>query len=144
MSTNLQIGYQAFVSFFRQLRTFLQKEMPQFAFTGNIVENNMDYTYFQFTNEALKSRGLKIVIAFVHGVFEYQIWLSGLNREIQRNQYELLKATNHPYTLTDNPNKTDYILRTELIGECNYTNPETSFLSIKANTLSFIENVQKL
>lgn len=143
-TTNLQKGYQEFVAFFRQLRTYLQKEMPQYTFSGNIVENNMDYAYFQFTNDTLKKKRLKIVIAFVHGTFSYQIWLSGLNRQIQQNQYELLKATDHPYTLTDNPNKTDYILRTELIRECNYTNPEVSFLKIKENALRFIETITQL
>lgn len=143
-TTNLQKGYQELVAFFRQLRTYLQKEMPQYTFTGNIVENNMDYSYFQFANEELKSKGLKIVIAFVHDEFSYQIWLSGLNRQIQQKQYELLKATPHPYTLTDNPNKTDYILRTELIGECNYTNPKVSFLTIKENALAFIEKITQL
>jgi hypothetical protein len=141
-TTNLQKGYQEFIKFFRNLRAYLQREMPAFTFTGNIVENNMDYSYFQFSNEDLKSKGLKIVIAFVHADFDFQIWLSGINREIQRKQYEILKATGHPYTLTDNPNKTDYILRTDLIAECNFGNPQESFQTIRANTLAFIKKIE--
>jgi len=141
-TTKLQQGYQEFVSFFRQLRTYLQKELPKFVFTGNIVENNMDYAYFQFTNEVLKAQGLKIVIAFVYADFTHQIWLSGINREIQRKHYEILKATGHPYTLTDNPNKTDYILRTDLIAECNFGNLQESFQTIRANTLAFIKKIE--
>ena len=114
-TTELQKGYQEFVAFFRQLRTYLQKELPDFAFTGNIVENNMDYSYFQFTNEELKADGLKIVIAFVHADFEYQVWLSGLNREIQTTFQQRVKsiyseATStypHPLILTESPTKTD-------------------------------------
>lgn len=52
-TTNLQRGYQELIKFFRYLRNYLQKEMTNFNFTTNIVENNMDYSYFQFTNENL-------------------------------------------------------------------------------------------
>jgi len=143
-TTNLKKGYQEFVQFFRSLRTFLQKELPEYTFTGNIVENNMDYSYFQFTNEGLKSKGLKIVVAFVHGDFDYQIWLSGLNRQIQRKHYEDLKDKRHPYTLTDNPNKTDYILKMQLIDGCNYNNPEETLKTIKGNAVEFVCEVERL
>ena len=68
-TTNLQKGYQEIIKFFRYLRNYLQKEMNDFYFTGNIVENNMDYSYFQFTNENLKKKGLKIVFVFLHKEF---------------------------------------------------------------------------
>lgn len=143
-TTNLQKGYQELIKFFRSLRTYLQKELPEYTFTGNIVENNMDYAYFQFTNEALKSKGLKIVIAFVYSDFTLQIWLSGFNRVIQCKYYEALLEKDHPYTLTENPNKTDYILEMGLIESCNYNDIDGSLKIIKENTLEFIHNVGKL
>jgi len=143
-TTNLQKGYQEFIKFFRNLRAYLQREMPEYTFTGNIVENNMDYSYFQFSNEDLKSRGLKIVIAFVHADFAYQIWLSGLNRETQRKHYEYLKDKNYPYTLTDNPSKTDYVLKKLLIDECNYDDIEGLLKAFKENALEFINEVERL
>lgn len=143
-TTNLQKGYQEFIRFFRNLRTYLQKEMPEYTFTGNIVENNMDYSYFQFTNEILKSKGLKIVIAFVHADFDYQIWLSGLNREIQRKCYKGLQGAKHPYILTSNPTKTDYILQAQLVDECNYDDIEGLLKTIKENVLEFINEVERL
>lgn len=72
-NTNLQKGYQEFIKVFKYLRVNLEKEMPDFKFTGNIVENNMDYSYFQFTNNQLKEKGLKIVFTFVHKTFTYEI-----------------------------------------------------------------------
>ena len=143
-TTNLQKGYQEFVKFFRALRTFLQKELPGYTFTGNIVENSMDYSYFQFANEYLKSRGLKIVVAFVHEDFVYQVWLSGLNREIQRKYFEQLTEKSHPYDLTDNPSKTDYILKTDLIDECNYNDVEDLLKTIKESVVEFLNNIERL
>ena len=63
-TTNLQKGYQEIIKFFRYLRNYLQKEMNDFYFTGNIVENNMDYSYFQFTNENLKKKRIKNCFRF--------------------------------------------------------------------------------
>jgi len=143
-TTNLQKGYQEFIKFFRALRTYLQKELPDYTFTGNIVENNMDYSYFQFANEYLKSRGLKIVIAFVHEEFMYQVWLSGLNREIQRNYFEQLAEKSHPYDLTDNPSKTDYILKTDLIDDCNYDDVVGLMKTFKESVVKFIHNVERI
>ncbi len=68
-TTNIQKGYQELIKFFRYLKIYLEKELKEYTFAGNIVENSMDYSYFQFTNKKLKSNGLKIVIAFVHKVF---------------------------------------------------------------------------
>lgn len=143
-TTNLQKGYQEFIKFFRNLRTYLQKEMPEYTFTGNIVENNMDYSYFQFTNDLLKSKGLKIVIAFVHADFDYQIWLSGINRETQHKHHEYLKDQSHPYVLTGNPSKTDYVLKMQLIADCNYNDIEGLLKTIKENALEFINEVERL
>ena len=110
-TTNLQQGYQEFVKSFRQLRTYLQKALPDFEFTGNIVENNMDYAYFQCSNEALRSKKLKIVVAFVHEKFNCQVWLSGMNREVQTKYCNALKSNRPPYDLTDNPAKKNYIVK---------------------------------
>lgn len=140
-TTNLQKGYQEFVKSFRQLRTFLQKELPAYAFTGNIVENNMDYAYFQFTNEDLQLKGLKIVIVFVHSEFAYQIWLSGVNRKTQREYYEKLNNKSHPYTLTKNPERTDYILKATLIDDWNALDVEEMQRAIKANAVDFINQM---
>lgn len=139
-TTNLQKGYQEFVKFFRYLKTYLEKEMQEYTFTNNIVENNMDYSYFQFTNQELKSSGLKIVIAFVHRDFDYEVWLSGINRKIQNNYYGHLKSKPQKYTLTDNPNRTDYILKTKIIENCNYDDLEQLLFQMKINIADFIKN----
>lgn len=143
-TTNLQKGYQEFLKFFRTLRTYLQKELPEYSFTGTIVENNMDYSYFQFSNDALKAKGLKIVIAFIHSEFTYQIWLSGLNREIQCKYYKEFTEKNHPYALTDNPSKTDYIIRNQLIDDCNYNDVEGLLQTIRNNACDFLNNLERL
>lgn len=141
-TTNLQKGYQEFVKFFRYLRTYLEKQMPGYIFTRNIVENNMDYSYFQFTNQSLKAKGLKIVIAFIHQSFTYEVWLSGVNRKVQNEYYNILRNRNViKYTLTNNPNKTDYILKNQIIKSCNYDNIDLLLKEMELNIIDFINNL---
>lgn len=92
------------------MRSYLAKELEDYSLTNNIVENNMDYSYFQFTNQELKAKGLKIVITFDYQKFIYEVWLSGINRKVQMTYYDKIKNRKQLYTLSDNPQKTDYII----------------------------------
>ena len=143
-STDLQKAYQEFIKFFRGLRTYLAKNLPEYKFTGNIVENNMDYSYFQFTNDMLQSKGLKFVIAFIHNKFEYEIWLSGMNREIQINHHKTLINKKHTYTMSLDPNKFDYILKDKLFTDVNYEDCKRLFDNAKLNIRTFSKKITKL
>ncbi len=143
-STNLQKGYQELMKFFRCLRIFLEKEMKDYKFTGNIVENNMDYSYFQLTDEELKPLGLKIVVAFIHRDFSYEVWLSGDNRKVQREYYDRLKRQDQKYTLTADPNKTDYIIRTIIIGNVDYGAVDQTLDEMKLRMIEFADAVKLL
>ena len=110
-TTDLIKAYQEFIKLFRFLRIELEKTMTEYRFQGNIAENGMDYSYFLFWNEELKSKGLKIAVVFVHRDFRFEVWVSGFNRKYQSKYYDILKDKEIPFDLTSSPTKTDYILR---------------------------------
>lgn len=143
-TTNLQRGYQEFIKLFRYLKIYFEKELKEYTFTSNIVENNMDYSYFQFTNKELKVKGLKIVISFVHKEFDYEVWLSGFNRDIQNKYFKILEEKNHKYTLTNDPNRTDYILKTNIISNYDYDNLEDMLKQMKNSVTEFINDLTNL
>lgn len=113
-TTNIVECYQEFIKLFRYVRVVLEKSMPEYKFQGSIVENGMDYSYFLFTNDHLKEKGLKIAVVFVHREFQFKVWLSGFNRKYQSKYYDLLKGKTIPFELTDNPTRNDYILSVTL------------------------------
>lgn len=113
-TTELQLGYQEFIKLFRFLRIELEKELPDFSFSGNIVENNMDFAYFQLTDTDLREKGVKIQVVFVHKSFRFEVWVSGYNRKIQRYYYEKLKNKPLKYYLNDNPERIDYIFKAKI------------------------------
>lgn len=143
-TTNLRECYQEFIKLFRYIRVSLEKSMPEYKFQGNIVENGMDYSYFLFTNKNLKEKGLKMAVVFVHSNFQFEVWLSGYNRNHQLKYYDLLKGKNIPFELTDNPTRKDYILRVTLEGYVDLS--DVSFLikeikSISNKLLMFVETL---
>jgi hypothetical protein len=142
-TTNLQKGYQEFIKFFRGLRTYLAGNMSEYKFTGNIVENNMDYSYFQFTDDKWQPKGLKFVVTFIHNKFEYEIWLSGMNRKTQINYHHKLSNEKHTYTMSPDPSRFDYILKDKLVREINYDDCEGLFCAAKNNIVTFIKEVKR-
>jgi hypothetical protein len=104
----------------------------------------MNYSYFQFTNDKLQSKGLKFVVAFTHNKFEYEIWLSGMNRKIQVEYHGKLSNIKHAYTMSPDPNQFDYILKDKLFNEVNYDNCEKVFDDAKNNIQVFAKKIAKL
>jgi len=142
LTTNLQSGYQNQIALFRVIRTFLKANNSEYDFSGNIVENNMDYSYFQFTNSYYKDKGLKFVIAFVYKSFSFEIWLSGFNRKFQVKYFNALKGIFTPEELlTANPTRTDYIIRKPI--EFDYNDVEKSMNTMNAEVGKFVDTMKK-
>jgi hypothetical protein len=140
----LQRDYREFVKFFRRLRVYLEKELPQFRFTGGITENGMDYAYFQFTDAAWKREGLKFVVAFVHGSFSLEVWLSGMNRETQARLHRQLQKSGSPYELSPDPNRFDYIVKEVVLTEGDFSGGDELFGRIRERVLRFADGAKRL
>jgi len=143
-TTQLQRDYQEFLRFFRYLRAYLEGELPAYAFAGGVMENGMDYSYFQFTGSGLREQGLKIVVAYVHGTCSLEVWLSGVNRKTQAAVFERLQKTGSDYEQTPDPNRFDYILKAKLLPARGFSGGDELFCEIRDNAVRFIENVTRL
>lgn len=110
-TTDLQRAYQEFIRLFRYLRSELERQLPDSRFQGGISENAMDYAYFSFTTEELKTKGLKLAVVFVHKAFQLEVWLSGVNRSTQRRWADQLNACPPPMEAAADPAHTDYLVR---------------------------------
>ena len=59
-TTNIQESYQEIIKFIKHIRANLVIQMDDYDFSSKVVENQMDFSYFQATKKALKEKGLKI------------------------------------------------------------------------------------
>lgn len=143
-TTHLQRDYQEFVKFFKQLRVSLEQEIPSCSFLGGIMENGMDYSYFQFTSDALREQGLKIVIAYVHTTCSLEVWLSGVNRKTQASVFARLQKAGTDYEQTPDPNRFDYILKEKILPTRGFSGGDELFAELHANVARFLANVTRL
>lgn len=110
-TTNVQKCYQQILKLIRNISSELEKEMPEYTFMGRVVENQMDFSYFQATRKSLKEAGLKIQVVFVHNTCEFEVWISGYNRKIQCSYYEQLHHTECPFAVCASPERNDFIIK---------------------------------
>ena len=140
-TTDIQLGYKELINSIKHLKSYLQKEMKNFNFSKNIVENNLEYTYFHFTNKELKSHGLKLVLVFTHKEFKFEIFLSGVNRQKQINFFNDIKDKKIKYILSNNPSKTDYVLKYEINDNFNYETLEEISIDIYSDIKEFTKYI---
>jgi len=143
-TTDLQKDYKEFLRFFRFLRIALSEKMKGFKFSGNIVENGMDYSYFQFSNTQFQKMGLKFVLAFVHKQFVGEIWLSGMNRKIQGKYHSLLQDNKYGYELSKDPYRVDYIIKDMLFEDVYDQEFDKLVGDIETKVQKYIQNVADL
>ena len=70
-TTTVQQGYQQVIQLIKYISAELEKELPEYTFMGRVVENQMDFSYFQATRESLKESGLKVQVVFIHSTCKF-------------------------------------------------------------------------
>lgn len=88
---DILIAYNQLVKFVMKLRTnFIKSLSGQYSFTG-ILHGYLDYTYFYYSNDFLKSKKLKLGLVLNHSEMRFEIWLLGNKVNIQKEYWHLLK-----------------------------------------------------
>lgn len=81
---DILIAYNELVKFVMILRVgFIKSLSEQYSFTG-ILHGYMDYTYFYYSNEFLKTKKLKLGLVLNHSEMRFEIWLLGNTISVQK------------------------------------------------------------
>ena len=90
---DILIAYNELVKFVMNLRTeFIKSHSDKYSFAG-ILHGYLDYTYFYYSNDFIKSKKLKFGLVLNHVEMRFEIWLLGNTIPIQKKYWELLKNT---------------------------------------------------
>lgn len=100
---DILIAYNELVKFVMKLRTdFIKNLHGKYSFSG-ILHGYMDYTYFYYTNDFLKSKKLKLGLVLNHLEMRFEIWLLGNTISVQKSYWASLKKSNWNKDKTEMP-----------------------------------------
>ncbi len=140
---SLQRAYGALLAYMMGLRSHFKNSSVGFPVSG-LYQGYMDMTYFALFPPALKERKLKIAIVFNYDAFRFEAWLSGGNRKVQQQYWELFKDGQWPpYRVVAQAKGIDSILECDLATEFDLDAPDALTASIEKATLAFIDDVER-
>ena len=89
---DILIAYNELVKFVMNSRTELVKKLGhQYSF-GSILHGYLDYTYFYYSNDFLKSKKLKFGLVLNHLEMRFELWLLGHTVAVQKEYWNLFKS----------------------------------------------------
>jgi hypothetical protein len=140
---SIRDAYRALISYMMGLRTHFANSYPDSAVSG-LYQGYMDMTYFAIFPPSLKQRDLKIAIVFKYDTFRFEAWLSGRNRKVQRQYWELFKESQWAgYRVVKPARGIDSIIECDLAKDFDLSDPDALTSAIETATTAFIEDIEK-
>lgn len=115
---DIKEAYAGLVKYMMRLGTTLSKNLSDSYSFGNLFQGYMDYTYFYYSNDFLKSRKLKFGLVLNHSKMQFEIWLLGQTIPIQKKYWHFFKDTKWSKDRTVKPQYS--VLETVLIRAPNF------------------------
>ena len=136
---DILIAYNELVKFVMNTRTELVKKLEhQYSF-AKILHGYLDYTYFYYSNDFLKSKKLKFGLVLNHLEMRFEVWLLGNTIPIQTEYWHLLKATKWNIDKTEMPQYS--ILEAVIINNPDFNNLELLSQTIHKNLVQTTDEV---
>ena len=138
----IQQAYRGLMDYFWSLKTFFEKKHPDYA-SGGVYYGFMDMTYIPLFPQKLKKRKLKIAVVFVHETFKFEVWLAGVNKNIQAKYWELIKVSGFSkYRLPTTKKGADSIVEHVLAENPDFGDLDALTRQIEKGTLMFIKDIE--
>tara|TARA_B100000780_G_C21023031_1_gene410060 strand:- start:401 stop:889 length:489 start_codon:yes stop_codon:yes gene_type:complete len=136
---DILIAYNELVKFVMNLRTeFIKTLSDQYSFAG-ILHGYLDFTYFYYSNDFLKSKKLKFGLVLNHVEMRFEIWLLGNTISTQKNYWELLKNAKWNKDKTEMPKYS--ILETTLVENPDFNNLEKLTEQVKTKMIKASDEI---
>jgi hypothetical protein len=139
----IQVAYKGLMEYMLALKTHLKDKHPEYYVSGSLYFGYMDMTYFAFSPEALKRRGLKIAIVFNYEVFRFEVWLAGYNKQVQSEYWKKFKESGwKKYHVVSALKGADSIVEHVLDDNPDFRDLDALTRKIEAGAMVFIGDVE--
>jgi len=140
----IQKAYRYIFDIFSAVGNEIKKSQDTVITTTSLYHGYLDMTYLPVTTATLKSIGLKIAIVFNYSLFQFEIWLSAVNRKKRDDVVEMLSHSKwQKYKPVQNNENTDAIIEIKINGIKNYNNKNRIVSLITKETIVFIDDIEE-
>lgn len=137
-------AYKGLMEYLLKLKNHFKKRHPDYFVSSNMYQGYMDMSYFSFTPETMKQRKLRIAIVFIHKSCQFEIWLGGINKQVQKKYWELFKEKmENKYPLVSTIKNEDAIVKHQLVNKPDFNKLDDLTKQIETETLSFIDHIEQ-
>ena len=135
-------AYRGIMDYLMKLRIYFKDHYPEHLVSGSIYQDFMDISFFSFTPEPLIRRKLKIVLVFVHGKTSFEVWLTGQNKQIQKEYMKLIRESKwNKYYVPSYTEVCDSIVENILVEKPDFDDLNSLTKKIEKGANEFIEDV---
>lgn len=135
-------AYRAILDYMAGLRTHFENGFPDHFVSSRLYQGYMDVTFFTVVSEQLGQRSLKVAVVFLHETFQFEAWLAGSNKSVQKRFLKLFEQAQwDKYPGVETMEGADAILRHVLAGTPDFCDPASLNRQIETRTFQFIEDI---
>jgi hypothetical protein len=139
----IQVAYKGLMEYFMTLRYHFSKKYPDYNTSSGIYYGYMDMTYFSCSPKSIKQRDLKVAIVFLHEKFQFEVWLAGVNKQIQGKYWNLIHESGwDAYRLTPSIKGYESIVEHTLVEKPDFRDLDALTGQLENGVMKFIRNVE--
>jgi hypothetical protein len=140
----IQKAYRYIFDIFSDLGNEIKKDKNKAISCTSLYHGYLDMTYLPVTTENLKNNGLKIAIVFNYSLFQFEIWLSAVNRKKRNEVLDIINQSKwQKYKTIQNNENTDAIIEIKIKGINEFSNKNKIVSLIAKETILFIDDIEE-
>jgi hypothetical protein len=140
----IQKAYRYIFDIFTELGNEIRNNQNKVMSTTSLYHGYLDMTYLPVTTNILKSNGLKIAIVFNYSLFQFEIWLSAVNRKKRNEVLEVISQSKwKKYKTVQNNENTDAIIEITIKGINEFNDKNRIIPLITKETITFIDDIEE-
>jgi hypothetical protein len=141
----IQAAYKGLLEYCLRLKTHLGNKHPEYAISGSLYFGYMDMTYFSIVPKPFRDRKLKIAVVFLHEACRFEVWLAGVNKEVQTKYWKMIKENGwNTHPLVPDTKGADSILESVLNDNPDFNDLDALTDQLEAAIIKFIEDLESL
>lgn len=144
-SGRIQKAYRYIFDIFSDLGNEIKRNPNKAIITNSLYHGYLDMTYLPVTTDVLKSHGLKIAIVFNYTMFQFEIWLSAVNRK-KRDEVlnSIHKSKWNKYKTIENNENPDAIIEFKINGIDDFGDKNRIVSIITKEIIKFVDDIESL